>query len=100
MEDRKAEISEKIKDYPTAARSIALKLDKYCDKDVAMKAKVLEAENKKLKEKNQQQLDEMQDLLFLANIAFGFVAITPEHKLYDSIRQDMVDILAKLKGGE
>jgi len=43
---------------------------------------------------------ETQKYIYLANLVDGFVAITPEHKLYESIRQDVISCLKELKGCE
>ncbi len=50
----------------------------------------IETENKKLKE-------DMQEYIYLANILFGFIDITPKHPLHSSIRQDIKSSLARLK---
>ena len=55
--------------------------------------KQLQAENEKLKR-------DQQDYIYLCNILTGFIDITPEHKLYASIRGDIKQVLERLKGGE
>ena len=41
---------------------------------------------------------EMQDYYGLANVVCGFVDLKPEHPLYESIRQDVLHYLDRLKG--
>ncbi|MHA1685335.1 MAG: hypothetical protein ACTSYD_02880 [Candidatus Heimdallarchaeaceae archaeon] len=50
----------------------------------------LEADNERLKA-------EMEDYIGLANVVDSFVTILPKHKLYDNIRQDVLNYLRKIK---
>jgi len=50
----------------------------------------LEADNERLKAK-------MEDYIGLANVVDSFVTILPKHKLYDNIRQDVLNYLRKIK---
>ena len=43
---------------------------------------------------------ELQKYIMTATFADSFVDLKPEHKLYDSIRQDLKDSIKSLKGGE
>ena len=42
---------------------------------------------------------EMQKYITLFNLANCYVDITPEHKLFDSIKQDVKACLKRIKGG-
>ena len=58
----------------------------------------LEWHKKKVLQAKQKMDDEMQDYYGLANVTIGFVALKPEHPLYDSIRQDVLNYLSRVKG--
>jgi len=64
--------------------------------DLSLKLISCNAENERLKKFE----SEMDKYVFLANVVDGFIGLMPEHKLFETIRQDVLRALAAVKGTE